>query len=57
MIVQASAAQTTIGQPNAVAMVFFFVFITITLGITYWAARKPPSSALPAWFRLQDSMA
>jgi len=32
--------QTTIGQPNAIAMVFFFVFIAITLGITYWAARK-----------------
>src|SRR5688572_23042116 len=40
MIVQAPTAQTTIGQPNAVAMVFFFVFIAITLGITYWAARK-----------------
>ncbi|MEX2154111.1 MAG: sodium/solute symporter [Gemmatimonadaceae bacterium] len=32
--------QTAIGQPNAIAMVFFFVFIAITLGITYWAARK-----------------
>ncbi|MFN8670043.1 MAG: sodium/solute symporter [Gemmatimonadaceae bacterium] len=31
---------TSIGQPNAVAMVFFFVFIAITLGITYWASRK-----------------
>ena len=31
---------TTIGQPNAVAMIFFFVFIGITLGITYWAAKK-----------------
>ena len=34
------AAQTAIGQPNTVAMVFFFVFIAITLGITYWAARR-----------------
>ena len=33
-------AQTAIGQPNAIAMVFFFVFIAITLGITYWAARR-----------------
>ena len=33
-------AQTAIGQPNVVAMVFFFVFIAITLGITYWAARR-----------------
>ena len=40
MLLQAPAAQTAIGQPNTVAMVFFFVFIAITLGITYWAARK-----------------
>jgi cation/acetate symporter len=31
---------TSIGQPNAVAMAFFFVFISITLGITWWAARR-----------------
>ena len=31
---------TQIGEPNAVAMGFFFVFIAITLGITYWAAKK-----------------
>lgn len=31
---------TRIGEPNGVAMAFFFVFIAITLGITYWAARK-----------------
>ena len=35
-----TAPQTAIGQPNGVAMVFFFVFIAITLGITYWAARR-----------------
>ena len=34
------AAQTRIGEPNAVAMAFFFVFIAVTLGITYWAARR-----------------
>ena len=33
-------AQTRIGEPNAIAMVFFFAFIAITLGITYWAARR-----------------
>ena len=33
-------AQTSIGQPNMVAMVFFFIIIAITLGITYWAARR-----------------
>src|SRR4029450_8074390 len=31
---------TRIGEPNAVAMVFFFAFIAITLGITWWAARR-----------------
>jgi cation/acetate symporter len=35
-----AAADTAIGQPNAVAMAFFFVFISITLGITFWAARR-----------------
>jgi cation/acetate symporter len=29
-----------LGQPNLVAMGFFFVFIAVTLGITYWAARR-----------------
>src|SRR5258705_103924 len=41
MIAQtAPVAQTAIGQPNVIAMVFFFVIIAITLGITYWAARR-----------------
>jgi cation/acetate symporter len=31
---------TAIGVPNAVAMAFFFLFIAVTLGITYWAARR-----------------
>jgi cation/acetate symporter len=31
---------TGIGEPNAVAMGFFFLFIAITLGITWWAARR-----------------
>ena len=37
---QSAAQATSIGQPNTVAMAFFFVFIAITLGITYWAARR-----------------
>jgi cation/acetate symporter len=38
---QTAADQVTrIGEPNVVAMVFFFAFISITLGITYWAARR-----------------
>jgi cation/acetate symporter len=32
--------QTRIGEPNPVAMGFFFTFIAATLGITYWAARR-----------------
>ncbi len=36
----AAAPATAIGEPNPVAMVFFFLFISITLGITYWAARQ-----------------
>src|SRR3954468_20330352 len=46
-VMQAAAQQpvgpaTTprIGEPNVIAMVFFFAFIAITLGITYWAARR-----------------
>jgi cation/acetate symporter len=35
-----AAGETAIGQPNAIAMVFFFVFISITLAITYWAAKR-----------------
>jgi cation/acetate symporter len=42
----APAAQvaTTIGRPTAMAMSFFFVFISITLAITYWAARRTRST-------------
>jgi cation/acetate symporter len=32
--------QTTLGTPNTVSIAFFFVFIAITLWITYWAAKK-----------------
>ncbi|HEX6053991.1 MAG TPA: sodium/solute symporter [Gemmatimonadaceae bacterium] len=35
-----AAVQTRLGEPNVIAMVFFFAFIAITLGITYWAARR-----------------
>ena len=41
MMFQAGTVATTaIGQRNPVAIGFFFVFISITLGITYWAARR-----------------
>ncbi|MGQ0646449.1 MAG: sodium:solute symporter family transporter [Gemmatimonadaceae bacterium] len=35
-----ATAATRIGEPNRVAMAFFFAFIAITLGITAWAARR-----------------
>src|ERR1035437_3269655 len=37
--VPATAAATAIGRPNTVAMSFFF-FSAVTLGITWWAARR-----------------
>jgi len=35
-----STAGTRLGEPNRIAMAFFFAFIAVTLGITYWAARR-----------------
>jgi cation/acetate symporter len=37
--------KTTIGEPNAFAIVAFIGFVLITLGITYWAARRTRTSA------------
>jgi cation/acetate symporter len=37
---QTPAVATRIGEPNLVAMGFFFLFITTTLAITWWAARR-----------------
>lgn len=31
---------TALGQPNPVSILFFFLFIALTLGITYWAAKR-----------------
>ena len=36
----ATPVATAIGQPNAIAMGFFFLFIAVTLGITWWAAKR-----------------
>ncbi len=36
----AAAPATAIGQPNVTAIVSFFIFVALTLVITYWAARK-----------------
>ncbi|MEJ7810109.1 MAG: sodium/solute symporter [Gemmatimonadaceae bacterium] len=39
-LAQIAAPATSVGQPNRVAMVFFFIFIAITLAITWWASRR-----------------
>ena len=31
---------TTLGTPHPLAITFFFLFIAVTLGITWWAARR-----------------
>jgi len=36
---------TTLGQVSATSIGFFFVFIAVTMGITYWAARKTRSAS------------
>ncbi len=32
--------QTTLGQANIASIIIFFAFVVLTLGITYWAAKK-----------------
>lgn len=32
--------KTALGQPNLVSILFFFLFIAVTLGITLWAAKR-----------------
>ncbi len=39
-----SESGTAIGEPNVTAIVFFFIFVALTLAITYWAARKTKST-------------
>jgi cation/acetate symporter len=38
-------AGTQIGQPNTTAIVFFLLFVSITLAITWWAARKTKTTS------------
>jgi cation/acetate symporter len=40
VIATQAAPATAIGQTNPIAIGFFFVFIAITVAITYWAARR-----------------
>ena len=36
---------TTIGQPNLTSILFFIAFISITIGITYFAAKRTRTTA------------
>ncbi|HXO22464.1 MAG TPA: sodium/solute symporter [Thermoanaerobaculia bacterium] len=36
--------QTSLGHPTASAILFFFIIVVITLGITYWAAKRTRST-------------
>ena len=35
---------TSLGEPNLVAILFFLLFVAVTLGITWWAARRTHST-------------
>ncbi|MFH1195251.1 MAG: sodium/solute symporter [bacterium] len=37
--------ETTIGQVNVASIIIFFVFVAITLAITYWAAKKTKTTS------------
>jgi cation/acetate symporter len=37
--------QSPLGPPSATAIIFFFLFISVTLGITYWAARRTKTTS------------
>ncbi len=40
-----ASGASSLGDPNAIAIASFLGFVLITLGITYWAARKTKTSA------------
>ncbi|MFZ1729100.1 MAG: cation/acetate symporter ActP [Bacteroidota bacterium] len=37
--------QTTLGQANLASILIFFGFVAVTLGITYWAAKKTKTAS------------
>lgn len=37
--------ETTLGQANIISIIIFFVFVAVTLGITYWAAKKTKTAS------------
>ena len=36
---------TSLGEPNLTSIGFFFAFVSVTMGITYWAARKTKTAS------------
>ena len=36
--------ETTLGEPTAAGIIFFLVIVVLTLGITYWAAKRTKTS-------------
>ena len=40
-----TSLKTSLGHFNPLAIVFFFIFISISLGVTYWAAKQTKSTA------------
>jgi cation/acetate symporter len=45
IVAQTNSLQTTIGRPNAVSIAFFLGFVVVTLGITYWAAKRTKTTS------------
>lgn len=39
-----AAIQTSLGSPTASAIFFFFIIVTLTLCVTYWAAKRTKST-------------
>ena len=37
---------SALGEPNALAITFFVLFIALSLGITIWASRKTRTATL-----------
>jgi cation/acetate symporter len=40
-----AALETSLGKPNAIAISFFFLFVAVTMAITYWAARRTKTTS------------
>jgi cation/acetate symporter len=38
-------ANSALGKPDPVALAFFFAFVSITMGITYWASKKTKTAS------------